>query len=418
MNKDKIILDIGSSTIKVYKYTENKLNLVLQRSIFFKNGFDPEGGISEENKKELLDLLYAIKEENPGLKIETYATGIFRSFSPETKIKFIDEIFLKTGIFFNIISHNLENFYLEKALVGKCHLKEPLLLINIGGGTTELVIMYGEEAIERKNLEIGVSEILNKYSGINKTYSEIDLENLVKELKEKLPIINNKAKIAFLTGGELTYMKLAKYPLRENNLFADEDHPYFIYLKDYQNKNKEVFQKISLEELENLMPENPRWMHGARPFSALAQAVCEKYEIEIIIPSDSNLINGVIRQPFRYATISGSFRKHLDYILKIIEGLIQKGVHILSPRFTEDKNPGEEFVIFSDKEGLTPLELERYHLNSISNSDVLIVCDPEGYVDNSALLEIGYAHSLGKRIIFTEKPQELIFNQLPHEVGL
>ncbi|GIW66471.1 MAG: hypothetical protein KatS3mg095_0369 [Candidatus Parcubacteria bacterium] len=414
----KILLDIGSSTIKVYKYENNKLAQLLQRTIFFKEGFDPEGGISRQNKKELLELLYALKEENKDVLIRTYATGIFRNLALRTKISFIDEIFLKTGIYFNIVSHDLENFYLEKALVGKCNLNEPLLLINIGGGTTELVVMYGEEAIEKRNLEIGVGLILSEYPQINKSISEISIDELVDKIKEKLPYLENNPKIVFLSGGELTYMQLARYPLQKNVLFDDEDHPCLLYFKDYKEKNKKIFEEITLEELERLMPENPKWMHGARSFSAIAQAICEKYNIEIVIPSDSNLINGVIRQEFRYVTISGSFRKHLDYILKIKKELENKGVHILSPRFEEPKNPGEEFVIFSGEEGLSPLELERYHLNSIENSDALIVCSPNGYVGASALLEIGYAHSLGKRIIFTEKPEEFILNQLPHEVGL
>jgi len=93
-------------------------------------------------------------------------------------------------------------------------------------------------------------------------------------------------------------------------------------------------------------------------------------------------------------------------------------VRVLSPRFNVPKTPGVEFVVFQVKEGLSPLELERYHLNSIKNSDALIVCDLNGYVSASALLEIGFAHSLGKRIIFAEKPEEFILNNLPFEVGL
>ncbi|GIW66569.1 MAG: hypothetical protein KatS3mg095_0467 [Candidatus Parcubacteria bacterium] len=414
----KFLLDIGSSTIKVYKYEENKLEQLLQRTIFFKDSFDPEGGISENNKRELLELLYSIKESNHDAKIKIYATGIFRNLALKTKRNFIDEIFLKTGLYFNIISHELENFYLEKALVGKCNLNEPLLLINIGGGTTELVVMYGEEAIERRNIELGVGKILNEFPEINKSTSEIKIEELIEKFKEILPPIENKPKIAFLSGGELTYMKVANYHLKKNNLFDDEDHPFLIYFEDYKLKNKEIFEKITLEELEKMMPGNPKWMHGARPFSALAQAICEKYNIQIIIPSDSNLINGVIRQEFRYITISGSFRKHLDYILRLKKELENNGVHILSPRFEEPKNPGEEFIIFTGEENLSPLELERYHLDSIENSDALIVCDPNGYVGASAFLKIGYAHSLGKRIIFTEKPEEFILNRLPHEVGL
>jgi len=164
-----------------------------------------------------------------------------------------------------------------------------LLLINIGGGSTELVVMYGKEAIERVNLDFGVGKILTDFPQINDEFSKVKLEEVVNYVKNLLPKVQNKPKIAFYTGGELTYMKLANYPLKKNNLFEDEDHPFLIELEDFKNKNKEIFEKISLKELENLMPENPKWMHGARP-------CCEKYYIEKIIPSDSNIIHGIVRQ--------------------------------------------------------------------------------------------------------------------------
>jgi len=91
---------------------------------------------------------------------------------------------------------------------------------------------------------------------------------------------------------------------------------------------------------------------------------------------------------------------------------------VLSPRFIKPKNPNEEFIVFQGEEGLFPLELERYHLNSIQNSDALMVCDPNGYVGASALLEIGFANALSKRIIFIEKPEEFILNNLPAEFEL
>jgi hypothetical protein len=276
-----ILVDIGSSTVKFYKYSNGKLSLVLQRSLYFKEGFDPENGISQENKKELFEILEKVKEENKNTPIRLYATGIFRKLAPETKVNFIDEVFLRTGLYFNIIDQDLENFYLEMALVGKCNLNEPLLLINIGGGSTELVVMYGKEAIERVNLDFGVGKILTEFPQINDEFSKVKLEEVVNYVKNLLP-------------------------LKKNNLFEDEDHPFLIELEDFKNKNKEIFEKITLKELENLMPENPKWMHGARPCSAIAQAICEKYYIEKIIPSDSNIINGIVRQEFRHVTLSGS----------------------------------------------------------------------------------------------------------------
>ncbi len=415
---NKILIDVGSSTIKVYKHTSDKLDFVVQRSISFKDGFDPEGGITPAAKKELFELIDSIKEKNKEDLIKIYATGIFRKLADETRVSFVDEFFSRTGFFFNIINQDLENFYLEMALVGRCSLNESILLINIGGGSTELVVMYGKEAIEKKNLDLGVGTINTKFPEINESVAKVKLEVVVSFVKATLPALSNKVKTVVYTGGELEYMKLANYPLKKNDLFKDEDHPSLIFTKNFAVKNKEIFQKTTLKDLETLMPNNPKWMYGARGCSAIAQAICEKYGIETIIPSNSNIINGIIRQEFRYVTISGSFRKHLDYILKIKKELEKHGTRVLSPRFTEPKNPGDSFVVFTGEEGLTPLELERHHLKSISDSDTLIVCDPEGYVGASALLEIGYANAIGKRIIFVEKPEEFMLNTLPVEIGL
>ena len=42
-------IDLGSSTIKVYAY-EKELVLLEEHSIYFKNNFSKEKGISKENK--------------------------------------------------------------------------------------------------------------------------------------------------------------------------------------------------------------------------------------------------------------------------------------------------------------------------------------------------------------------------------
>ncbi len=415
---NRILIDIGSSTVKVYKSSTGKLIPLVQRSISFKDGFDPEGGISQSAKKELFELVDSVKAENKESLVKVYATGVFRKLAKDAKVSFIDEFFLRTGLFFNVINQDLESFYLQMALVGKCSLNEPILLINIGGGSTELVIMYGKEAVEQKSIDLGVGVINTKFPEINELISGVALEKVIEFVKGVLPSLSNKIKVAFYTGGELTYMRLANYALKANALFHDSDHPSLISMTDFVKRNPEVFEKVTLHDLETLMPSNPKWMQGARGCSAIAQAICEKYGIETIIPSDSNIINGVMRQELRYVTISGNFRKHLDYILKIKKELESKGIEVLSPKFTKPKNPGEKFVVFDGEEGLNPLELERYHLKSISQSDALIVCDPEGYVGASALLEIGFANAIGKRVILVEKPEEFMLNTLPAEIGL
>lgn len=414
----RILIDVGSSTVKVYKNGTSSPKLIFSKSIPFKEGFDPDNGLTSENKNAMFDTIYQVKKEHKDHVVKIYATALYRKLSDGAKLNFIDEFYQKTGLLFNIIDHDLENHYLEAALVGESNLEEPILLINVGGGSTELVVLKNKRAIERVNIEIGVGTINTKFVDINSQVSGIPLKKVISFVKDNLPKLKTKVKLGFYTGGELTFMKLADYKLRKNQLFKDTDHPFVIDVKDFKKRNDEIYHNVTLSKLESLLPDNPNWMHGARGCSAIAQAICEKYKLETLIPSDSNLINGVSRKEFRTVTLSGSFRKHLEYILNVRKLLLENNIDVLSPRFTEPKNPGEEFVVFGGEENMSPLQLERHHLHSIANSDALIVCDPDGYVGASALIEIGYANSLGKRIIFTEKPEEFMLNTLPAEIGL
>lgn len=321
-NRKRIFVDVGSSTVKVYKHNENSPKLLFSRSIPFKEGFDPEIGISENNKRELMEVLTELMEKHPDYSIKLYATALYRKLTPKAQVALKDEIFERTGLFFNIISHELENFYLEIALVGSYVKDEAVLLVNIGGGSTELVVMYGNEAIERHNIDIGVGTVIAEFPRINEKYSKTSLEDVAVYIKGKLPVLQNEVKVAFYNGGELTYMKLAKYNLKRNVLFDDKSHPSILSLEDLCSRNLEIYSKVALEELKTLMPENPKWMLGARPCSAIAQAIFENYNVETIVPSDSNLIDGVARQEFRYVTISGIFRKHLNYILRVKQPLL------------------------------------------------------------------------------------------------
>lgn len=416
--KNKILVDVGSSSVKVYELSGSKPNLLYTRSIHFKSGFDQNAGISKEHKEELFQVLADLKEKYPSYSIKTYATAFFRKMNESVKRRFIDEFYQKTGIFLNIIPHDLENYYLEHALTGKYNTSREIMLVNIGGGSTELVILKNHIPVERYNIELGISTILNKFPNLNDTKSGHQLQEVIHFIQEFLPEIKQTISEAFYSGGELQYMQLVSYPLSDNSLFKDDEHPFIIDIEDFRNKNEEVFSNITIKTIESFMPDDPRWMHGARACSAIAQAIFEKYNIKTIIPSNSNLIDGVARREFRHVTISGSFRKHLQQILDVKNYLNQQDVFVLSPRFTEPKNPGEEFVVFEGEEGASPVELERFHLDSINDCDALIVCNPDGYVGASAMIEIGYAQSLGKRVIFIEKPQEFMLNTLPAEIGL
>ena len=220
-----------------------------------------------------------------------YATGIFRDI--KDKELFVKEFFEHIQLTIYIISHEEEAQYLEKAWTNKWASDDLLLVINIGGKTTELIIYDQQKIIKRSMLNVGVGTILKRYPVINDEYSKILLTDIVEEIKKELPQLSMSIETAIYTGGELTYMQVAGYPLDKNYIFSDETHPFSIKIEDFSVRNDELFYSVSIDTLRSMMPDNPDWMNGARACSALAQAICEHFDISVIIPSDSNLIDGI-----------------------------------------------------------------------------------------------------------------------------
>lgn len=289
-------IDLGSSTIKVYCY-ENELKLLEEHSIYFKNDFDAEKGISESNSKELCEYFEKIKNKYNLKYYNTniYVTGIFRNLVQERKqelVKLFNDIF---DLHFNIISHGIENYYLGKAMQNDYNGKK-VLIINMGGKTTELVTFVGKDITNTKNINVGVADLLNNFDKVNEKYSGNTLEEMEQFIADKLNdvVLDKDYDCAIFTGGEERFELLAGFNLVENNLFNDNIHKYMLTLEDYVAGTEKVLYNMSLDELHALMPSNPKWMDGARSGAIIPLVLFKKANVKWIIPSDLNLINGVI----------------------------------------------------------------------------------------------------------------------------
>ena len=286
--------DIGSSTIKLYEY-KNELILIEEKSIMFKKGFS-EVGIQEENIEKMMAFIQEVKEKYNLNKnnTEIYATGIWRKISNE-QLANIETRFNELDLKFNVISHDKENYYFEKALQGTYNNR--VMMVNMGGKTTELVIFNNDTVENRVNLTVGVSDVFDKYPKINELNSGILKEDIINYLENLIPEdINFNCDIAIHTGGELRFQKLVKYNLQPNKFFDDGIHKAYVTFEDFDKKNEELLNKTTLDELRSLMPTNPDWMNGAKAGIMLGEAIFRKANIKNIIPSDLNLINGVIKE--------------------------------------------------------------------------------------------------------------------------
>ena len=286
--------DIGSSTIKLYEY-KKELSLIEEKSIMFKRGFS-EDGIQEENIEKMMAFIKEVKEKYNLDKnnTEIYATGIWRKI-PNEQLANIEARFNELDLKFNVISHDKENYYFEKAMQGTYNNR--IMMVNMGGKTTELVIFDNDTVENRVNLTVGVSDVFDKYPNINELDSGISKEEVINYLENLiLEDINFNCDIAIHTGGELRFQKLVKYNLQPNKFFDDGIHKVYVTYEDFDKKNEELLNKTTLDELRSLMPTNPDWMNGAKAGIMLGEAIFRKANIKNIIPSDLNLINGVIKE--------------------------------------------------------------------------------------------------------------------------
>lgn len=67
---------------------------------------------------------------------------------------------------------------------------------------------------------------------------------------------------------------------------------------EFSKRNQELL-KIPQQELYNLMPSNPTWMEGAKAGAYLGEIIFKKAKIDWIVPSDLNIVHGIVKEEER-----------------------------------------------------------------------------------------------------------------------
>lgn len=111
------------------------------------------------------------------------------------------------------------------------------------------------------------------------------------------------------------------------------------------------------------------------------------------------------------ATVSGSFHRHMEAITSAVHELAALSVRVLSPadpRIVAQQ--GEFLFVASDPIRSVRLVQDR-HLETIRAANFLWLVCPDGYVGQSASMEIGYAVREGVPIFTTQAPTDLTLRQ-------
>jgi hypothetical protein len=110
-------------------------------------------------------------------------------------------------------------------------------------------------------------------------------------------------------------------------------------------------------------------------------------------------------------TVSGSFHRHMEAIAAAVHELATLSIRILSPadpRIVAQQ--GEFLFVASDPVRSVRLVQDR-HLECIRAANFLWLVCPDGYVGQSASMEVGFAAAVGVPIFSTHAPSDLTLRQ-------
>jgi hypothetical protein len=111
------------------------------------------------------------------------------------------------------------------------------------------------------------------------------------------------------------------------------------------------------------------------------------------------------------AAVSGSFHRHMHLITAAVRELVSLDVRVLSPADPRVvAQQGEFLFVASDRIRSVRLVQDR-HLESIRAADFLWLVCPDGYVGQSASMELGFAAAFGVSIFSTHAPSDLTLKQ-------
>lgn len=422
----KYIIDAGSKSIKLYSVEKKEICQLDKVSYKLKDSCITKGAICSLGKNDcrmLIETIQRLKNNYDLNRCNTriFATGHFRNF--ENISVFIEDFYCQTDMQFSVISQEMETFYQDIKFMPYSKQIGKTMVINIGGGSIQ--ISFYDNGAESRNpikLSWGTNYIEDiAYPDINVSSTKALLYKIIEDNDSQLGEDISEYPIAIFTGGELDFMRKVKYPLVSNTLVADMSHPCMINSESYYNYNETLFGEYSVKQLKALMPNNPEWMLGARPYSAIAQMICLHFGVRTIIPSDCNIIDGIVQQEFKNVVVCGSYRRHWSKIAEIVKGLKEKGVNVIVPSSSVIAEWDGDYALFEgdkkEKHCKYKNEMDLYRTIASDNCDAVIICN---YDETGAYTasEFGVAAYQGKKIVFLEENKARIDFDFPSVVGL
>ena len=287
--ENKIVVEVGSTCIKIDKYDGNNIERLEGKTIQFKKHYNEDKKLRESDVKELIKKINNLKSISKDIYV--CGTSIFRTLDNTEKTEFINRFKAETGYDFEIISQEKEN---ELTVFGTTRFVNRKVCVFIGGGGSTEIAIYNNEIKKSTNTKFGVIDVMQKFPDLAENIATTDLETVKSFIKERLNLPEEKADILILAGGG--HEKFARYSgikYDKNILYEDKVSPIMMDIETRKNETERYYKSISLDEIRN-RAKDPDWWYATRAMCAFVLVVAEAIGAKYIVPTDITMVYGIL----------------------------------------------------------------------------------------------------------------------------
>lgn len=297
------IIDCGTNTFNllVAEIQENKqYNILLNTKKSVKLG---EGGLKnklispqafQRGLKTFVELVQIAKDYK-AKSIKAFATSAVRSTlnGPD----FVKKTLEKTGVIIQVLNGDTEAQYIYKGVnLAMDNLNKPILIMDIGGGSTEFIIAENNQVVWKKSFDLGAARILQEFKTSDPITPE-EIDKLKTHFKKTLTPLASRLKrhsVEGLIGCSGSFESLA------DMIKAQSETPDMTQEKIFNFHNddfKKVYQQLvkSTEKERMLMPGLVEYRVDTIVYAAIfIRHIKKRFKIDQMYYSSHALKEGVL----------------------------------------------------------------------------------------------------------------------------
>ncbi len=290
------IIDIGSNTMRlsVYKVEEGRFSVMFHKKEMasLASYVDDDDRLSKAGIRQAIDILYSFTSICECLGVESiypFATASLRNIVNTQEV--VEKIENETGYVISVLTGRQEAEYDFLGAMNAVDLSEGLL-VDIGGGSTELVFFKRRAALVSASLPIGSLNLYKRFiAGLipDENESQEICAMVARELATvELPSEKNDTTVICGVGGTIraaSRLYNAHYDLPSDN-----------WVFDYRDLCEllEIFSQDTRENRAKILRIIPERIHTIVPGMLVLKTIAERYDCRKVVVSTCGVREGYL----------------------------------------------------------------------------------------------------------------------------